>query len=129
MTRFIPQALSRRERQIVDILFRQGQSTVAEVRAAMPDPPSYSAVRGLMRVLETKGHIRHEQEGPRFVYIPTASRADAARTAIDQVVRTFFAGSVEEAVSTLVSESESRLTTEELDRLAALIAAARQEGR
>ena len=129
MTRFIPQALSRRERQIVDILFRQGQSTVAEVRAAMPDPPSYSAVRGLMRVLETKWHIRHEQEGPRFVYIPTASRADAARTAIDQVVRTFFAGSVEEAVSTLVSESESRLTTEELDRLAALIAAARQEGR
>jgi predicted transcriptional regulator len=129
MTRFVPHALSRRERQIVDILFRQGRSTVAEVRAAIPDPPSYSAVRGLLRVLETKGHVRHEQEGPRFVYVPTAPRADAAKTAITQVVRTFLAGSVEEAVSALVSDSEAQLSSDELDRLAALIDKARKEGR
>jgi predicted transcriptional regulator len=117
--------LSRRERQIMDIVFRAGQATAAEVLAELPDPPSYSAVRGLLGVLENKGHLGHEKQGARYVYRPTQPRMRAARSALAQVVRTFFGDSVEQAVATLVSEADRRLSDEELDRLAALIEQAR----
>jgi len=113
----------------MDILYQRERASAAEVQEALPDPPTYSAVRGLLRVLENKGHIRHEDDGVRYVYLPVAERADAGHSAITQVVRTFFGGSVEEAVATLVTQPESRLTDEELDRLSALIEQARREGR
>lgn len=120
--------LSRRERQIVDILYRRGQATAAEVQAALPDPPSYSAVRAMLRILEDKGHVRHEQEGPRYVYLPTVARDRAKRTALRHVLRTFFDGSAEQAISALLDESDTRLSDRELDRLAALIDHARRTG-
>jgi predicted transcriptional regulator len=129
MSRSLPPPLSRRERQMMDILYQRGRATAAEVQASLPDPPTYSAVRGLLRVLETKGHIRHDTDGSRYVYAPVAPRSDAARSALAQVLRTFFGGSVEDAVSTLVTEAEMRLTDEELDRLSDLIEKARKEGR
>src|SRR4051794_36088079 len=113
MSRLFGNALSRRERQIMDILYQRERATAAEVLDALPDPPTYSAVRGLLRVLVNKGHIRHEQDGVRYVYIPVAERADAGQSAIAQVVKTFFGGSVEDAVATLVTQPESRLTDEE----------------
>jgi predicted transcriptional regulator len=121
--------LSRRERQIMQVIYRTGSATAAEVLEALPDPPSYSAVRALLRVLEEKGHVAHSRDGARYVYAPTRARDDAARSALSQVVRTFFGGKVEEAVATLVTESDAKLSQEELGRLAALIDAAREEGR
>ena len=100
-----PDALSRRERQIMDILFARGRASAQEVLEALPDPPTYSAVRGLLRVLETKGHARHVKEGARYVYVPTQARQSAARSAMRQVLHTFFGGSVERAVATLLSET------------------------
>ena len=119
-------ALSRRERQIMDILFAQGRASAQEVLEALPDPPTYSAVRGLLRVLETKGHARHVKEGARYVYVPTQGRQSAARSAMRQVLHTFFGGSVERAVTTLLSESEAKLSEEELTRLSALIEQAKE---
>lgn len=129
MTRLLAHLLSRRERQIMDVLYQLGQATVTEVREALPNPPTYSTVRALMRVLETKGHVRHLSEGGKYIYLPIQPHDHAAQNALAQVVHTFFGGSIEQAVTTLVSEPESRLTNEELDRLAALIEQARQEGR
>lgn len=120
-----PDALTRRERQIMDAVFQRGQATAAEVRDALPDPPSYSAVRALLRILEEKGHLRHREEGARYVYMPTQPRQSAARRALRGVVQTFFGGSVEKAVATLLSEEETRLSDEEVARLAALIEGAR----
>ena len=120
--------LSRRERQIVDILYTQGRATAAEVQAALPDPPSYSAVRAMLRILEEKGHIRHEQDGPRYVYLPTVGRDRAKKTALRHVLQTFFNGSAEQALSALLDESDSRLSDRELDRLAQLIDRARRTG-
>ena len=120
--------LSRRERQIVDILYTQGRATAAEVQAALPDPPSYSAVRAMLRILEEKGHIRHEQDGPRYVYLPTVGRDRAKKTALRHVLQTFFNGSAEQALSALLDESDSRLSDRELDRLAELIDRARRTG-
>ncbi len=122
-------ALSRRERQIMDILFEREQASVHEVLEALPDPPSYSAVRALLRILENKGHAIHQRQGARYLYRPTQPRSGAARSALSQVVRTFFDGSVEKAVATLVTDSQTRLSEDELARLAALIEEARQEGR
>src|SRR4051812_5381730 len=85
--------LSRRERQIVDILYAKGRATAADVQTALPDPPSYSAVRAMLRILEEKGHVRHEQDGPRYVYVPTVAADRAKKTAIRHVLRTFFNGS------------------------------------
>src|SRR5215210_2264439 len=113
--------LSRRERQIVDILYAQGRSTAAEVQAALPDPPSYSAVRAMLRILEDKGHVRHEQDGPRYVYLPTVARDRAKKTALRHVLQTFFNGSAEQALSALLDESDTRLSDQELDRLAKVI--------
>jgi BlaI family transcriptional regulator, penicillinase repressor len=120
--------LSRRERQIVDILYAHGRATAAEVQAALPDPPSYSAVRAMLRILEDKGHIRHEQDGPRYVYLPTVGRDNAKKSAMRHMLHTFFDGSAEQAISALLGDSTARLSKSELDRLASLIDKARKSG-
>ena len=122
------QELSRRERQIIDILYTQGKATAAEVQSALPDPPSYSAVRAMLRILEEKGHIRHEQDGPRYVYLPTVAPERAQKTALRHVLQTFFNGSAEQALSALLDESDTRLSDHELDRLAKVIDRARRSG-
>src|SRR5688572_10096132 len=101
MARTLLTDLSRRERQIMDLLFRQGRATAAEVQRGLPDPPSYSAVRAMLRILEEKGHIRHEQDGPRYVYAPRHDREKASHSALRHVVQTFFDGSAEQAVAAL----------------------------
>lgn len=122
-------ALSRRERQIMDFLFRHGRGTVAEVQAGIPDPPSYSAVRAMLRTLEEKGHVTHEEHGRAYVYRPTVAREQARRSALRHVLSTFFAGSTEHAVAALLDLSRPKLTDEELDRMAKLVEQARNEGR
>ena len=121
--------LSRRERQIMDVLYRDGQATASEVLAALPDPPSYSAVRAMLRILENKGHARHVADGTRYVYLPTLARDRAGRPALAGVLETFFDGSTEKAVAALLDISRSDLSTEQLDRLSQLIDQARMEGR
>jgi predicted transcriptional regulator len=121
--------LSRRERQIMSVVHRLGRATAAEVLAEMPEPPSYSAVRAMLRILEDKGQLKHEQDGPRYVYSTTMPVERAGRSALRDVVSTFFAGSAEEAVATLIDMNERKLSSEELDRLADLINRAREEGR
>src|SRR4051795_7900251 len=106
--------LSRRERQIIDILYANGRATAAEVQAALPDPPSYSAVRALLRILEDKGHVRHEQDGPRYVYVPRHTLLNARRSALRHVVQTFFEGSTEQAMAALIDENGRRLSDDEL---------------
>lgn len=113
--------LSRRERQVMDILFREGQATASDVQAAMPDPPSYSAVRAMLRILEEKGHLRHEQDGPRYVYKPVVARERARKSAMKHLLHTFFEGSHEQAVAALLDEGSRSLSAGELDRLAAII--------
>jgi len=129
MAKHWQRTLSRRERQIMDIIYRRGRASVSEVLEEMADPPSYSAVRATMGILEDKGHLNHEKEGPRYVYLPTVSRRKASSSAVRQLLNTFFDGSVEQAVAALLSASESELSDEELDRLARLIRGARKEGR
>ena len=119
--------LSRRERQIMDVVYQSGRVTAAEVLDALPDPPSYSAVRALLRVLEEKGHLRHRRDGARYVFLPTVPRETARRSALARVVRTFFGGSTEAAVAALIDQSS--LSDADLDRLQDLIDRARQEGR
>jgi len=121
--------LSRRERQIMDALYARGRATAAEVRQALPDAPGYSAVRALLRVLEDKGQVKHEQDGPRYVFTPATPREAAKRSALKHVVRTFFEGSAERAISALLDLSSSQLTEEEFRRLAKLIEDARKEGK
>jgi len=121
--------LSRRERQIMDVIYRRGRATAADVHAGLPDAPSYSAVRALLSVLENKGHVRHEQDGPRYVYLPTVPREKARQSALRQLVTTFFDGSAEQAVAALLDLSSTDLSPDELARLARLIAQARKEGR
>ena len=120
--------LSRRERQIIDILYTQGQATAAEVQVALPDPPSYSAVRAMLRILEEKGHVRHQQDGPRYVYLPTVARDSAKKSALRHMLQTFFDGSAEEAISALLDDQSARLSDAELDRLARMIQQARRTG-
>jgi predicted transcriptional regulator len=129
MTKPSPAHLSRRERQIMDIVYRLGQATAAEVMDGLPNPPSYSAVRAMLRILEEKGHLRHEEQGPRYVYLPTLPREKARSSALKQVVQTFFEGSTEQAVAALLGMSADRLSDDELGRLAKLIERARKEGR
>jgi predicted transcriptional regulator len=123
------QELSKRERQIMDVLFQMGEATVGEVLERIPDPPSYSAVRATLRVLEEKGHVNHKQDGPRYVYLPTVGQATAKNAALNHLLGTFFNGSVEAAVMALVQMDETRLSSTDLDRLAAKIREAEQEGR
>ena len=119
--------LSRRERQILDILYKNGRASAAEVHVALPEPPSYSAVRALLRILEDKGHVRHEQDGPRYVYVPVVARDSAKRSALAHLVRTFFDGSTEDAVAALLDGESTRLSNAELDRLSGVIARAKQK--
>ena len=121
--------LSRRERQIMDVIYRSGRATAAEVMEQMPDPPSYSAVRAMLRLLEEKGHLQHEQDGPRYVFVPTVGREKARRSALRHIVSTFFDGSVEQAVAALLDGSDARLSEAELTRLSDRIALARKEGK
>lgn len=118
--------LSRRERQIMDSLYRRGRATVAEVMQDLPDPPTDSAVRAALRLLEEKGHVRHTQSGPRNVYSPVAPRERASRSALRHLVRTFFRGSPEEAMAALLDLPDTEMSDEELQRLASLIEAARK---
>ena len=120
--------LSRRERQIMDVVYRLGQVTAAEVLAELPEPPSYSAVRAMLRLLEEKGHVRHEQDGPRYVYIPTVNRDKARKSAMRHLVRTFFDGSTEDAVAALL-QNDAGISEDELERLSKLIDGAKKEGR
>lgn len=120
--------LSRRERQIMDVIYRRGRATAAEVLEDIPDPPSYSAVRAMLRLLEEKGHVRHEQDGPRYIFLPTVNRDRARKSALKHVVRTFFDGSATDAVAALL-DGEGALSESELDRLSAMIEGARKEGR
>ena len=119
--------LSRRERQILDILYARGSATAAEVRETLPDAPSYSAVRALLRILEAKGHARHESQGTRYVYLPSVPREHARHSALTRIVTTFFDGSAAQAAAALVDSGS--LSEEDLTRLAALIDKARKEGR
>jgi predicted transcriptional regulator len=124
----LSQQLSRRERQIMDFLYQHGRATAAEVQANLPDPPSYSAVRAMLRVLEEKGHTQHEQDGPRYVYRPMVARDRAKVSALRHLVRTFFDGSREQVVAALLDDDTSQMSDDELDRLSRLIDRARQEG-
>ncbi len=120
--------LSNRERQIMDILYRNGSATAAEVHEKLPDPPSYSAVRATLRILEEKGQVRHEQDGPRYVFRPAVARDKAKRTAIRHLLSTFFDGSTELAVATLLDESASQLSEDDFKNLKKLIAEAESKG-
>jgi predicted transcriptional regulator len=122
-----PETLSRRERQIMDVLYARGSATAAEVREALPDPPSYSAVRALLRILEEKGHARHEEQGPRYVYLPQVSRERARKSALRRLVSTFFEGSAVQAAAALIDTE--RLSKADLTRLSSLIEKARREER
>jgi BlaI family penicillinase repressor len=121
--------LSRRERQIMDALYTLSEATVGEVMERMPDPPSYSAVRATLRVLEEKGHVKHKQDGPRYLYLPTVSRDKAQSHALKHLVGTFFGGSVEQAVMALLSMPETNLSDAQLEKLAEQVRRAEEEGR
>src|SRR4029079_12684321 len=120
--------LTRRERQIMDILFRRGRAAAADVMAELPGEPSYSTVRTQLRVLEEKGHVRHEEEGLRYIYLPVVARHAARKSALKHLVETFFDGSAEKTVAALLGADGARLTDEELDRIAQRIAKARKDG-
>ncbi len=124
-----PDGLSRRERQIMDILYQRGKSSATEVREAMPDAPSYSAVRAMLRVLEDKGHVRHQAEGLKYVYLPTVTREKAKRSAVKHLLDTFFHDSPEQVVAALLDVSSTRMTREELNRMSEMIEKAKKEGR
>jgi BlaI family penicillinase repressor len=121
--------LSRRERQIMDILYQRGKASASEVREAMEAAPGYSAVRAMLRVLEEKGHVKHQAEGLKYVYVPVVARDKAKRSAVKHVMETFFNGSAEQIVAALLDVSSTRLTREELDRMSEMIEAAKKEGK
>ncbi len=120
--------LSRRERQIMDILYRLGWATAAEIRGNLPQPPSYSAVRALLRILEEKGHLRHHYDGPRYVFTPIVPRPAAQKSALRQMLRTFFDGSATQAVAALLDMSARDLADDELEQLGKLVEQAKGEG-
>lgn len=124
-----PDLFSRREREIMNIVFASGEATAGDVLDRMADPPSYSAVRAMLRILEQKGHLRHELKGTAYVYKPTLNRDKASRSALDQLLRTFFDGSAAKVVSTLLDQHAKNLSSEELENLSRLIDRARKEGR
>jgi predicted transcriptional regulator len=121
--------LSRRERQILDVLYRTGRATASQVQEALPNAPSYSAVRTLLRILEDKGHVRHEQDGARYLYSPTIERDVAKRSALRHMLNTFFDGSAAQAIAALLDEDARRLSDEDRARLRGMIDRARREGR
>ena len=123
------QNLGRRERQITEAILKLGRATVGEVLAELPDPPSYSAVRAMLGKLEKKGFVRHQEDGPRYVYLPAVPTERARRTAMQNLVETFFQGSAESAAAALLGMSEEAVDSTTIARLAAKVAAAQQEGR
>jgi predicted transcriptional regulator len=123
------EALTRRERQVMDILFRAGEATVAEVMDGLPDPPTYSAVRSVLRILAEKGLVTHKEDGPRYVYLPAANPERAREDALKHVIHTFFDGSTEQAVTALLRISDAELDDDEVARLRDRIAKARVSGR
>jgi len=123
------QQLSRREREMMNIIFTNGRATATDVMEAMAEPPSYSAVRATLRVLEQKGHLRHQHDGTRYVYIPTVNRDRVRVSALDQLLTTFFDGSAANVVATLIERQKGKMSDDELDQLASLIEQARKEGR
>jgi BlaI family penicillinase repressor len=125
----LDQNLSRRERQVMDILFRRGEATVAEIMADLPDPPTYSAVRSILRILVAKDVVTHREDGPRYVYLPAVNPNRAREEALLHVVRTFFEGSAEQAVTTLLRLSDGRMSDTELERLAERVRKERNSGR
>ncbi len=129
MTDAAHRQLSRRERQIMDALYRRGRATAAEVMADLPGDPSYSTVRTQLRVLEDKGHVRHEEQGLRYVYAPAVPRHAARKSALRHLVETFFDGSAEKVVAAILGNEAAKLSDEELDRIARLVHEARKEGR
>jgi BlaI family penicillinase repressor len=129
MVKTLHNVLSRRERQIVDILYRRGRATAADVMEDLPGDSSYSTVRTQLRVLEEKGHVRHEEDGQRYVYTPAVPRGTVRRSALKHLVETFFEGSVEQTVAALLGSDATRLSAPELERIAELIEKARKEGR
>lgn len=128
MSRTAAHSLSRRERQIMDVVYAQGEASAADVQTALPDAPSYSAVRALLAILVEKGHLKHRSEKGRYIYAPTRRRAQVGRSALRRVLDTFFEGSLEKAVAALLQGSDSNLSAEELERLGQLIEQARKEG-
>jgi len=128
MNKAKPHSLTRRERQIMDVLYKLERATVGQVLAKLAEKPSYSTVRAQLRVLEEKGHVRHEEQGLRYVYIPAVPRDVARRSALRHLVETFFEGSTEKTVATLLGGEISRISSEELDRLSRLIAKSKKEG-
>ena len=128
MTKPLHAALSRRERQIMDILYRRGRAAAGEVMTDLPGEPSYSTVRTQLRVLEEKGHVVHEEDGPRYVYAPAVPRHAARRSALRHLANTFFDGSAEQVVAAVLGGEAARLTDADLDRIARLVAKARKEG-
>jgi BlaI family transcriptional regulator, penicillinase repressor len=123
------EGLSRRERQIMEVLYQRGKASAAEVRDGIEDAPSYSAVRAMLRVLEEKGHVKHQAEGLKYVYVPVVNRDKAKRSALKNLLDTFFGDSPEQVVAALLDMSSKRLTREELDRMAEMIEKAKREGR
>lgn len=123
-----PEQLGRRERQILEAVYRRGSASVNEVLADLPDPPSYSAVRTFLRILEEKGHLTHTQDGAKYVYHPTKPRPPVAREALYKLIETFFGGRPEQVVNTLLNDEERRLSEAELERLSAMVEQARQRG-
>ena len=121
--------LTRRERQIIDFLYQHGRAGVSEVMAGIPDPPSYSAVRAMLRTLEEKGHVRHIEDGRAYIYEPIVQKDAARAGALTHLLKTFFDGSAEKAVAALLDLKSQQLTTDELDRVSKLLDAARNEGR
>lgn len=121
--------LSRREQQIMDVIYSRGRATVSEVMENLADPPGYSAIRAFLRILEEKGHLRHEQAGQKYIYLPTVERERVKHSAMQRVLQTFFGGSAEDAVAALLDISHKKLSDEELKRMEDLIKQARQEGR
>ncbi len=120
--------LGRRERQIMDVLFRRGRATAAEVLEELPDPPSYSSVRGMLRLLEDKGYVAHDWDGPRHVFRPTADTRQVQRSAAKHLLQTFFNNSMESAVAAMLGVADRPLTSQELDRLSKLIEQTRKKG-
>jgi predicted transcriptional regulator len=121
-----PPALSRRERQIMDVVYRLGRASAGDIHAALPDPPTYTSVRGLLRILVEKGHLRHEREGKRYMYLPSTPRPAAGAASLVHVVKTFFAGSPSDAMAALLGSTRERLSEAELARLADVVEQARR---
>ena len=128
MTNHSHKKLSRREREIMDIVYERGQATVAEVMERLNEAPSYSAVRALMRILEEKGALRHEKQGQRYVFLPTVAREEAKRSALKRMLQVFFDNSTESAVAALLDLSDTQLSDEEWDRLTAMVEEAKKRG-